>query len=183
MAGTRLESMPAVPAQRRAANPIAGRPGTASWSGTFNCAPAAPPSGTEVRAGMTTFMVMAYIIFVNPAMLCFAGIPISKAARAALSRVLRGHLPPGRRRHRHGAVLQLSVCHGSGARAQYRGGLPAARPEGLTWPAAMGVFFREGLIITILVLTGLRETIIHAIPLSLKRATAVGIGLFILSSG
>ena len=54
---------------------------------------------------------------------------------------------------------------------------------GLDWPAVMGVFFWEGLIITVLVLTGLREAISDAIPMALKRATGVGIGLFILFIG
>src|SRR5881392_2715560 len=51
------------------------------------------------------------------------------------------------------------------------------------WPAAMGVIVLEGVIITGLVLTGLREAIMHAIPASLKRAIGVGIGLFILFIG
>jgi AGZA family xanthine/uracil permease-like MFS transporter len=53
----------------------------------------------------------------------------------------------------------------------------------LDWPSVMGVFFWEGLVITILVLTGLRQSISDAIPLALKRATGVGIGLFILFIG
>ena len=53
----------------------------------------------------------------------------------------------------------------------------------LPWPAAMGVVLLEGLAITVLVLTGFREAIMHAIPLSLKRAIGVGIGLFILFIG
>src|SRR5207245_6470518 len=53
----------------------------------------------------------------------------------------------------------------------------------LPWPAAMGIIFMEGVVITILVLTGLREAILNAIPLALKRAIGVGIGLFILLIG
>jgi AGZA family xanthine/uracil permease-like MFS transporter len=53
----------------------------------------------------------------------------------------------------------------------------------LPWPAAMGVIVLEGAVITVLVLTGLREAIMHAIPASLKRAISVGIGLFILFIG
>jgi len=140
--------------------------------------------GTEVLAGVTTFIVMAYIIFVNPAILSFAGVP-----------ALQGHGPP------FGPTLAatclvaavttaamglvanypLALAAGMGLNAVVAFQLIAAQK--LPWPAAMGVIFLEGVAITVLVLVGLREAIVNAIPLALKRAISVGIGLFILFIG
>src|SRR5437762_3622095 len=138
----------------------------------------------EVRGGLTTFMVMAYIIFVNPAILSFAGVP-----------ALQGQGPPF-------AATQAATCLVAGVMTIAMGlatNYPLALASGmglnaavafqliaglkLPWPSAMGVVFLEGVAITILVLTGFREAIMSAIPLSLKRAISVGIGLFILLIG
>jgi adenine/guanine/hypoxanthine permease len=140
--------------------------------------------GGEVRGGLTTFMVMAYIIFVNPAILSFAGVP-----------ALAGQGPPF-------AATQAATCLVAGLLTIAMGvatNYPFALAAGmglnaavafqliaglkLPWPAAMGVVLLEGLAITVLVLTGFREAIMEAIPLSLKRAIGVGIGLFILFIG
>jgi AGZA family xanthine/uracil permease-like MFS transporter len=129
-------------------------------------------------------MVMAYIIFVNPAILSFAGVP-----------ALAGQGPP------FGAV-QAATCLVAGVTTIAMGvaanyplalaagmGLNAAvafqliAGLGLPWQAAMGVVFLEGIILTVLVLTGFREAIMNAIPIALKRAIGVGIGLFILLIG
>ena len=138
----------------------------------------------EARGGLTTFMVMAYIIFVNPAILSFAGVP-----------GLQGQGPPF-------AATQAATCLAAGVFTIAMGlytNYPLALASGmglnavvafqliagmkLPWQTAMGVVFLEGLVITALVLTGLREAIMTAIPLSLKRAISVGIGLFILFIG
>ena len=138
----------------------------------------------ETRAGFTTFMVMAYIIFVNPAILSFAGIA-----------ALEGQGPPF-------AATQAATCLVAGVMTIAMGlasNYPLALASGmglnavvafqliaglkLPWPAAMGVVFIEGLVITALVLTGFREAIMNAIPLALKQAIGVGIGLFILFIG
>jgi adenine/guanine/hypoxanthine permease len=140
--------------------------------------------GGEVRGGLTTFMVMAYIIFVNPAILSFSGIP-----------ALQGQGPPF-------AATQAATCLVAGALTIAMGlatNYPLALASGmglnavvafqliagmkLPWQAAMGVVFLEGIAITILVLTGFREAIMDAIPVALKRAISVGIGLFILFIG
>jgi len=140
--------------------------------------------GAEFRGGLTTFMVMAYIIFVNPAILSFAGID-----------ALRGQGPPF-------AGVQAATCLVAGVMTMAMGlatNYPLAIASGmglnavvafqliagmkLPWPAAMGVVFLEGLAITVLVLTGFREAIMNAIPVALKRAISVGIGLFILFIG
>src|SRR5262245_16513099 len=129
-------------------------------------------------------MVMAYIIFVNPAILSFAGVP-----------ALQGQGPPF-------AATQAATCLVAGALTIAMGlatNYPLALASGmglnaavafqliaglkLPWQAAMGVVFLEGLAITLLVLTGFREAVMSAIPLALKRAISVGIGLFILFIG
>ena len=140
--------------------------------------------GGEVRGGLTTFMVMAYIIFVNPAILSFVGVP-----------ALAGQGPPF-------AAVQAATCLVAGMLTIAMGltsNYPLALASGmglnavvafqliaglkLPWPAAMGVVLLEGLAITGLVLTGFREAIMNAIPLALKQAIGVGIGLFILFVG
>jgi len=140
--------------------------------------------GGEVRGGLTTFMVMAYIIFVNPAILSFAGIPPlagqgpSFAATQAATCLVAGALTIAM-----GLATNypLAIASGMGLNAVVAFQLVATLK--LPWTAAMGVVLLEGLAITVLVLTGFREAIMHAIPVSLKRAIGVGIGLFILFIG
>ncbi|TMG39968.1 MAG: NCS2 family permease [Chloroflexi bacterium] len=142
--------------------------------------------GTEVIGGLTTFFVMAYIIFLNPQILNFDSIPDLKKA----------NLGPGF----EATVAMTALTAGLLTIAM---GLWANRPFALAaglglnavvafqlilgsklpWQAAMGIIFMEGVVITILVLTGLREMVLNAIPLTLKRAIGVGIGLFILLIG
>jgi len=132
--------------------------------------------GREVRAGATTFMVMVYIIFVNPAILGNAGMdPVAVAAATALLAGIMsiamgvfGNFP-------------IAIAAGLGINGIVAFNLVLGR--GLTWQGAMGIIFWEGLIVTILVLVGLREAMMGAIPLALKKAIAVGIGLFILFIG
>ncbi len=140
--------------------------------------------GGELRGGLTTFMVMAYIIFVNPAILSFAGIPPlagqgpSFAATQATTCLVAGALTIAM-----GLATNypLAVASGMGINAVVAFQLVATLK--LPWTAAMGVVLLEGLAITVLVLTGFREAIMHAIPVTLKRAIGVGIGLFILFIG
>ena len=132
--------------------------------------------GTEVRAGVTTFLVMAYIIFVNPSILSAAGLdPGAVAAGTALIAGLLSILM--------GVVANspIAMAAGLGINAAVAFGLVLT--DGLTPEGAMGVIVLEGLIVAALVLVGLREAIMHAVPLSLKRAIGVGIGLFILFIG
>ena len=140
--------------------------------------------GGEIRGGLTTFMVMAYIIFVNPAILSFAGIPPlqgqgpSFPATQAATCLVAGAMTIAM-----GVVTNypLAVASGMGLNAVVAFQLIAGMK--LPWTAAMGVVVLEGLVITVLVLTGFREAIMSAIPVSLKRAIGVGIGLFILFIG
>ncbi|HEX2155012.1 MAG TPA: NCS2 family permease [Acidimicrobiia bacterium] len=132
--------------------------------------------GTEVRAGLTTFLVMAYIIFVNPSILSAAGfdggaVAAGTALVAGLLSILMGVV----------ANYPIAMAAGLGINAAVAFGLVLG--DGLTPEGAMGVIVLEGLIVAALVLVGLREAIMTAVPLSLKRAIGVGIGLFILFIG
>ena len=140
--------------------------------------------GTEVLAGLTTFMIMAYIIFVNPAILSFASVPALQgqgppfpatlAATCLVAAVMTAAMGLA-------SNYPLAVASGMGLNAVVAFQLIAGLK--LPWPAAMGVIFLEGVAITLLVLTGFREAVMNAIPLSQKRAISVGIGLFILFIG
>lgn len=131
---------------------------------------------TEVRAGLTTFMTMAYIIFVNPAILSAGGVPAEGAITAT-------------------CLVAGALCIAMGLTANY----PFALASGMglnavvaysiviglhqSWQVAMGMIVIEGILAVLLVLTNLREMMMDAIPLSLKRAIAIGIGLFIAVIG
>jgi len=141
--------------------------------------------GTEVKAGVTTFMVMAYILLVNPSILANmfgapgsaeanAFIPAASAATALVAGVMTIAM---------GIVANapLALAAGLGINGAVAFGLVLT--NALTPAGAMGVIVLEGLVVLVLVLVGLREAIMQAVPLSLKRAIGVGIGLFILFIG
>jgi len=131
---------------------------------------------TEIRGGLTTFMVMAYIIFLNGNIIAKPlGLdPVSVAAGTALiagimtiAMGIIGNYP-------------FALAAGLGINAIVAFTLTA---KGLDAAGAMGVIVLEGVAITILVVIGMREAIMNAVPVSLKRAIGVGIGLFILFIG
>ncbi|HVL51837.1 MAG TPA: NCS2 family permease [Actinomycetota bacterium] len=137
---------------------------------------------TEVVAGLTTWMTMAYILFVNPSVLgavpdrngltlAFPLVLTSTALAAAVSSLAMGMI----------ARYPFGVAAGLGLNAVVAFQLVAG--NGLSWPEAMGVIVTEGIIIFILVLTGFREAVMNAIPLALKQAIGLGIGLFIAFIG
>lgn len=133
---------------------------------------------TEVLAGVTTFLTMAYIIFVNPGILSAAGVPFAGAATAtafgaALMCIAMGFI----------SNRPLALASGMGLNAVVTYSIIGFNQSNVPWQVGMSVIFVEGLIILILVLTGLREAIMNAIPLNLKRAIGVGIGLFITTIG
>lgn len=139
---------------------------------------------TEVRAGATTFMVMAYITFVNPAILGYAGVAglegrgLPFAATLTVTCLTAGVLSIAM-----GLVTRypFAMAPGMGLNAVVAFELVVGR--GLTWPQAMTVVFLEGVAITLLVLTRFRQAVMDAVPLALKRAISVGIGLFIAFIG
>lgn len=137
---------------------------------------------TEVLAGATTFMTMAYIVFVNPAILGkvsdaagaklpFAAVLTSTALVAAVMTLAMGLL----------ANLPLALAAGMGLNSVVAFQLVAGMK--LTWPQAMGVVVAEGLVISALVATGLRQAIVKAVPVSMKKAIGIGIGLFLAIIG
>lgn len=131
---------------------------------------------TEAKAGLTTFMVMAYILLVNPSILAAAGISIPAAAAATA-------LVAGLLTIAMGLVANVPIALAAGLGINGAVAFGLVLTSGLTPAGAMGVIVLEGIIVTILVLVGLREAIMRAVPLSLKRAIGVGIGLFILFIG
>jgi AGZA family xanthine/uracil permease-like MFS transporter len=140
--------------------------------------------GTEVRAGLTTFMVMAYIIFVNPIVLGYVGVPVLEGQGLPFGATLTVTcLTAGVLSIAMGLFTNypFALAPGMGLNAVVAFELVAGR--GLTWPQAMTIVFLEGVVITVLVLTRFREAMLEAVPLALKRAISVGIGLFIAFIG
>jgi len=139
---------------------------------------------TEVRAGLTTFMVMAYIIFVNPIILGYVGVPgldgkgLPFAATLTVTCLTAGVLSIAMGLWTN---YPFALAPGMGLNAVVAFELVAGR--GLTWPQAMTIIFLEGVAITLLVLTRFREAMLDAVPLGLKRAISIGIGLFIAFIG
>jgi AGZA family xanthine/uracil permease-like MFS transporter len=140
---------------------------------------------TEAKAGLTTFMVMAYILLVNPLILAnmvgVAGSPEQAAfipAAAAATALVAGLLSIAM-----GVVANAPIALAAGLGINGAVAFGLVLTNGLSPAGAMGVIVLEGLVVTILVLVGLREAIMRAVPLPLKRAIGVGIGLFILFIG
>lgn len=134
---------------------------------------------TELEAGLTTFLTMAYIIFVNP--LVLSNIPALKDQIPALvaATCLAAAVP---------CLLMglwtnspFGLAPGMGLNGVLAFGIVLT--HGATWQTAMGVVVLEGIIIAILVLTRLREAVMDSIPVALKQAISVGIGLFITMLG
>jgi AGZA family xanthine/uracil permease-like MFS transporter len=159
----------------------APQPGRGGLAGYFKFEERGTTLATEIKAGVTTFMVMAYIIFVNPSILSAAGVP--PAAAAAATALLAGLLTIAMGVFANVPIALAAGLGINGIVAFYLAGPIDQGGLGLTWQGAMGVIVLEGLAVLVLVLAGLREAIMNAVPLSLKRAIGVGIGLFILFIG
>jgi adenine/guanine/hypoxanthine permease len=135
---------------------------------------------TELRAGLTTFMVMAYIIAVNPGIL--SGATEGKGP-PFIPTVVATALAAGILCLAMGLVTNYPFALAAGLGLNAVVAYQLILGKGMPWEQAMAIIFWEGVLITIFVLTGLREQLMDAIPMSLKRAIAVGIGLFILLIG
>lgn len=130
---------------------------------------------TEVMAGITTFMTMAYIIIVNPLILSGAGMDkgaimtatILSSAAACIFMGLYANYP-------------FALAPGMGLNAIF---VIIATTMGLSWQHALAVVFIDGVVLFLLSIAGLREKIINAIPVTIKNAISVGIGLFIAIIG
>src|SRR5919112_6392892 len=131
---------------------------------------------TEVLGGVVTFLTMCYIVFVNPAILSAAHMPVgavtvATALAAAVATVAMGLF----------TNLPFALASGLGLNAIVAFDLILGRK--LAWPVAMSCIVLEGLVAVVLVLAGLREAIMRAIPHELKLAIGVGIGIFIALVG
>lgn len=156
-------------------------PGESWLSRRFEFAKRSTSLATELWGGLTTFLVMAYIVFVNPAILStgqLAGKGPDFAATLTVTCLMAGLLSIAMGWF---ANYPFAMAPGMGLNAVVATQL--ILNGGFTWQEAMGVIFLEGVFITVLMYTGFREAVMHAIPLELKRAIAVGIGLFIMFIG
>src|SRR3954470_10691481 len=136
----------------------------------------------DTMAGVTTFIVMSYIIFLNPIILTsvkpkvgaplpFEGVVTATCVVAAVMTILMGLYT--------NKAYALAPGLGINAIVAFQ----LVGQEGLSFASAMGLILLEGAVVTVLVLTGLREQIMRAIPIELKKAIAIGIGLFIAFIG
>ena len=131
---------------------------------------------TELLAGLTTFVTMAYIIFVNPSILAETGMPIAAITVAtclcaAFGSILMGAV----------ANYPLALAPGMGLNAYFT--YTVVEGMGVPWQTALGAVFLSGIIFLLLTLGGIRQRLLAAIPYQLHAAVAGGIGLFIAFIG
>lgn len=127
---------------------------------------------TEILAGVTTFLTMAYILFVNPSILGAAGMPqgavfVATCIVAALASLIMGLY----------ANYPIACAPGMGLNAYFA--FTVVNGMGIPWQTALGAVFISGCLFLLVSLLGLRETIIRGIPASIRAAITAGIGLFL----
>jgi AGZA family xanthine/uracil permease-like MFS transporter len=127
---------------------------------------------TEILAGVTTFLTMAYIVLVNPAILGQAGMPVAAVAAATCLAAGFASILMGA-----SANMPLALAPGMGLNAYFAFTVVGAM--GVPWPVALGCVFLSGVAFLLLTFAGIRQLIIAAIPPYLFAAVAGGIGLFI----
>lgn len=131
---------------------------------------------TEIMAGITTFMTMAYILAVNPSIMSTTGMDKGAVLTAT---AIAGFL--GTMLMAAFANYPFALAPGMGLNAFFA--FTVVQQMGYTWEMALAAVFVEGMIFIILSLTNVREAIFNAIPLNLKKAVSAGIGLFIAFIG
>src|SRR6202789_3213321 len=131
---------------------------------------------TEILAGFTTFITMAYIIFVNPAILSQTGMPLAAVTSATCLCAAFGSILMGAT-----ANYPLALAPGMGLNAYFT--YTVVKGMGVPWETALGCVFLSGAVFLVLTLVGVRQLIVNAIPRSLFAAVAGGIGLFIAFIG
>ena len=131
---------------------------------------------TEVLAGLTTFLTMAYIIVVNPTMLGEAGVPVAAVAVATCLAAGFGCILMGLMSN-----YPLALAPGMGLNAYFT--YTVVKGMGVPWETALGCVFISGAAFLVLTLIGVRQVIINAIPKSLFASVAGGVGLFIAFIG
>ncbi|MCQ4348216.1 NCS2 family permease [Pseudomonas stutzeri] len=127
---------------------------------------------TEILAGITTFLTMAYVLFVNPSILAKTGMDqgavfVATCLAAALGSLIMGLL----------ANYPIALAPGMGLNAFFT--YTVVMTMGYTWQVALGAVFLSGLLFFALSIFRIREWIIHSIPLPLRAAISAGIGLFL----
>jgi len=135
--------------------------------------------GIEARAGVVTFLTMSYILFVNPQILSQAIVVdnatqqllTATALAAGFGSILMGVL----------ARYPFALAPGMGLNAYFAYSVVLGR--GIPWPTALGAVFISGVLFIIISATGVRSTIVNAIPMNIKLATGAGIGLFLAIIG
>jgi len=131
---------------------------------------------TEIAAGITTFVTMAYIVLVNPAILHDAGMPLAAVTAAtclsaAFGSVLMGVF----------ARYPIALAPGMGLNAYFT--YVVVKGMGVPWQAALGAVFMSGVVFLLLTLAGIRQMILSAIPTELYSAVSAGVGIFIAFIG
>ncbi len=131
---------------------------------------------TEILAGFTTFITMAYVVFVNPAILHDAGMPLAAVTAAtcfaaAFGSILMGVI----------ANYPIALAPGMGLNAYFT--YTVVKGMGVPWQVALGAVFISGCTFLLLTLFGVRQMILSAIPVELYSAVSAGIGLFIAFIG
>jgi AGZA family xanthine/uracil permease-like MFS transporter len=131
---------------------------------------------TEILAGFTTFVTMAYVVFVNPAILHDAGMPLAAVTAAtcfaaAFGSILMGVI----------ANYPIALAPGMGLNAYFT--YTVVKGMGVPWQVALGAVFISGCTFLLLTLFGVRQMILSAIPVELYSAVSAGIGLFIAFIG
>jgi AGZA family xanthine/uracil permease-like MFS transporter len=131
---------------------------------------------TEILAGFTTFITMAYIVFVNPSILQQTGMPFQAVVAATCISAGLGSILMGAF-----ARYPIALAPGMGLNAYFT--YTVVKGLGVTWQVALGAVFLSGVIFVVLTLIGVRQLIVSAIPHELYAAVASGIGLFIALIG
>ncbi len=132
--------------------------------------------GTEVRAGMTTFIAMLYIVPVNASIMSAAGMPYdalitATAVMTILASILNGLW----------ANTPIAMSVGMGLNAYFSFGL--VKGMGIPWQSALGIVFLSGILYVLISMTPVRRWMIETIPIDIKRAVSAGIGAFIAFIG
>jgi len=132
--------------------------------------------GTEVRAGMTTFIAMLYIVPVNAAILSASGMPYDALITATAVMTIFASILNGL-----WANTPIAMSVGMGLNAYFSFGL--VKGMGMAWQTALGVVFLSGILYVLISMTPIRRWMIETIPMDIKRAVSAGIGAFIAFIG
>lgn len=131
---------------------------------------------TEILAGLTTFITMAYIVLVNPQILHEAGMPLAAVTAATCISAAFGSCMMGVL-----ARYPIALAPGMGLNAYFT--YTVVKGLGIPWQAALGAVFVSGVVFLVLTAAGIRQLIVAAIPFELYAAVAAGVGLFIAFIG